>query len=286
MNKKNPLFSYLVLILFQLLLLALFNLTSLISDLGIFGVNNLAQFTWSLSLLLVLLTAYTAILFHNYSLKEKKAVKEKTILEALKCIRQLLDTVRIQRHDFVQHVQTAYGLLEMEQFDEARKYLSEIFGSLVIHEELIKIRNYEILALLLTKIAQAESKEIKLQILAETDLAQFFLPAAQVNVILGNLIDNALEAVTGLDSAKKTVYLNIDEDIENYTFTVTNFGPLIKKPLLERIFEKGFTTKEKGKGLGLYSVKQTLEKLDGHIKVISEEEEGTIFQVTLPKGEK
>ena len=285
MNKKsNNLFLLLSLTLFEVFLLALINLTYLIADLGIYHVVSLRQFTWPIALFLVLLTGYTVILTHRLFQRGQREVEQQIHAENLKHIMQLLNTVRMQRHDFMHHAQTVYGLLEIGEFSEARQYLSEQFGVLVIHEELSKIRNPGILALLITKIAQAESRNIKLEILAETDLANLDLPVSQVNIILGNILDNALEAVNCLDLEKRSVYLTLSQTSDYYLFYLKNYGPPIEETAIHRIFDLGFSTKRGGKGLGLYSVKQSIERLNGKIEVTSNMLEGTTFKITLPKG--
>ncbi|QNB44896.1 GHKL domain-containing protein [Thermanaerosceptrum fracticalcis] len=285
MNKRNEtLFFLLVIALFEVFLLALFNLTYLIGDLGVFNVGNLRNFSWPISLFLIVLTGYTIILTHRVFRQSHKEVEAQAHFENLQHILQLVDTIRLQRHDFMHHVQTVHGLLEIGEFAEAREYLRDRFGSLVVHEELTKIRHPGILALLLTKIAQAETRSIELDISADTDLVGLSLPVSQVNIIIGNILDNALDAVITLESEEKRVYLDIEENSETYQFTLRNYGPPIDGAIIKRIFDCGFTTKKGGQGLGLYSVKQSVERLKGTIEVSSDEIKGTVFKVTLPKG--
>jgi sensor histidine kinase regulating citrate/malate metabolism len=237
----------------------------------IFKGGNLMQFTWFLILIVLTGYIYKLISYHR------------TQTENCKHSSKLLNDIRIHRHNFSHHVQTVYGLLEIGEFSEAHEYLKEQFGLLVIHEELTKLSNPSIQALLLTKIALAEVKNIKLEILVNTELTSLTLPVSQVNIILGNIIDNAIEAATYLNKEERFVYLNIKDSLERYHFTVTNYGPPIDKKIINRIFDLGFTTKNSGKGLGLYSVKYCTDKCKGKIVVCSDKKRGTIFQVFLPK---
>lgn len=99
--------------------------------------------------------------------------------------------------------------------------------------------------------------------------------------ILYELIRNAATAMQDTDG---TVILKIDKKDGVFLITVQDNGLGIPEENLSRIFEKGFTTKEGGTGLGLYYIKQLVEDIiKGSIKVESKLGRGTTFTITIPK---
>ena len=97
-----------------------------------------------------------------------------------------------------------------------------------------------------------------------------------------NLIDNAMDAMEGMEGGRLVVELY--EDIRSYGFRVGNNGPAIDPEVLPRIFNTGFTTKAAGHGLGLSIVKELVEDCGGEISVQSAPGR-TAFAGTLPKSE-
>ncbi len=97
--------------------------------------------------------------------------------------------------------------------------------------------------------------------------------------LLINLMRNAMEACSGRQG-EVGVYLR--KVAGSAILSVTDNGPGIPKELRDKIFNPYFSTKEKGTGLGLSIVHQIVEEFKGSIEVVSPEEEGTEFRVTIP----
>lgn len=207
-------------------------------------------------------------------------IETKTRLDALRHVEELLHTIRAQRHDFSHELQVAYGLLEVEAFQEAREYIKNSMAEIASTSELIKTDNLGITALLQTKSGMAEAKKIKLSIQVETSLRDLPLESRDANIILGNLIDNALEAVMELPPAQREVQVILAQDVATYVFEVKNCGRIIPE-LTGKIFAPGFSTKKEGRGMGLYSVDRLVKKHNGKIEVDSSEGY-TVFKVYVP----
>ena len=106
----------------------------------------------------------------------------------------------------------------------------------------------------------------------------------QLCKVLSNLIDNAMTALSETTEERK-LEIDINEDRENYLFTVSNNGTAIPKEHLENIFKRGFSTKkESGHGMGLAIVSDIVKENRGNISVSSTEER-TSFAVSFQKGE-
>lgn len=128
----------------------------------------------------------------------------------------------------------------------------------------------------------AEKKEIEMSLAICTDLKHIKIEPWELCKVLANIIDNAMTALDGANGKKK-IHIEMIEQEEKYKLSVTNNGPAIPKEKLERIFDKGYTTKkEEGHGMGLFIVKQILEKNGGQIQSISNGE-ATCFSISIAK---
>ncbi|MCD8024740.1 MAG: HAMP domain-containing histidine kinase [Candidatus Gastranaerophilales bacterium] len=97
--------------------------------------------------------------------------------------------------------------------------------------------------------------------------------------VLNNLLKNADEAA---NNDEITVELNVDK---HYVYIdITNHGKPIEEHIRKRIFDKGFTTKSKGSGIGLYSVKNILSKYSAKIELLKSTPNGTTFRISFPLG--
>ncbi|WP_286085984.1 ATP-binding protein [Brevibacillus sp. NSP2.1] len=141
-------------------------------------------------------------------------------------------------------------------------------------------------ACLLGKLNQANERKIELKIDPDSNFRD--IPAAidraQLIVILGNLLDNAMDAVLspGAFAQEVTIFL-LDMD-EVLLIEVEDRGPGISRENAERVFELGFSTKAKpNHGYGLHLVQQAVAELHGNITHTGNPSGGTIFTVTLPK---
>lgn len=198
----------------------------------------------------------------------------------LENMEELIQNIRSQRHDFLNHLQTVYGLLQMGKFERAQNYISTIATDARNYSQLIQLKNPEISALLQQKTGQALERNIAFEIMVQTDLSDISIRPFLINRILGNLIDNAFDAVMNLSPEKRKIWLNFMEDNDFLVLAITNTGPGIESNLLEKIFEHGFSTKGTGRGLGLSIVKQTIEQHQGRITVTSPP---TTFRIMLPR---
>jgi PAS domain S-box-containing protein len=102
--------------------------------------------------------------------------------------------------------------------------------------------------------------------------------------ILKNIIGNAVK-YSNQSSDKPTIKFNIDQTAKNYVITISDNGLGIKEEYIDKIFNMFFrgTSNSVGTGLGLFIVKEAVERLKGNIKVNSKLNVGTTFIVTLPK---
>jgi two-component system sensor histidine kinase AgrC len=232
----------------------------------------------------IALPVITIVVVRQFITLTKREVESKVKLDNLHHVEELLNTMRIQRHDFTHELQVVYGLLEVEEFQEARNYLKKSVSEVAATSELVKTDNLSVTALLYAKTGLAEARKIELQITVETSLQQFPLEARVINVILGNLIDNALDAAEGLTALERRVEVAIRQGLEGFVLEVKNYGVPIPKELVAKIFAPGFSTKGEGRGMGLYSIQKLVHKYKGTI-LVNSDNHGTCFQIVIPLGQ-
>lgn len=107
--------------------------------------------------------------------------------------------------------------------------------------------------------------------------------------IILNLVGNSIDSFKDLNkknsSRKKVVSISLSENIKNYRLTVSDNGSGIKTSNLSKIFDKNFTTKKHGFGIGLHTVKNIVEnEIGGEIKVQTKWQTGTKFHIYIPKN--
>mgnify|MGYP000946309757 CR=1 FL=1 len=189
-------------------------------------------------------------------------------------------TLRAQRHDFLNHLQVVYSLMEMKEYGEATDYLDKVYGDIRAVSSFLRTQNTAVNALLKVKAGACADHGIDLQLDIKTSLEGLTMPGWEVCRVLANLIDNAIDALRGVP--EPVIRLTIAEDLRAFVFTIANNGAPIPQELRERIFEAGVSTKGEGRGMGLSIVRQTLETFGGEIACQSDAQE-TAFRVTVPK---
>jgi len=196
----------------------------------------------------------------------------------------LINSVRAQRHDFVNHIQVLSELAHQQDIHQIREYLSQLISITHQQSELLITEDPFISSLINAKINQAALQGIELKTEISTALPRVPLKALDVVRILGNLIDNALEkvALQAFNGADRWVKLTIAENGPFYTLTVTNPGK-IPAEIQARLFTPDFSTKPGHSGIGLYNSRHLAELLHGKLDYLPGSDNLTRFRLVLPK---
>ncbi len=189
--------------------------------------------------------------------------------------------LRAQRHDFLNHLQVVYSLMEMEEFTDAQRYISQVYGDIQALSKTLRTACAPLNALLRAKTTEAEGRGIRLEVKVLSAWKDLSVPAWEMCRVLSNLMDNGMDALKGQKDAAITVTLS--EDVRRFSFRVENNGPMIPKDVAERIFEAGFSGKGEGRGMGLHISRETLRGHGGELTVESNEQK-TAFSGYVPKA--
>lgn len=205
-----------------------------------------------------------------------------TLKDTLEQLEDLNITLRGQRHDFMNHLQVVYSLMEMEEYVEARGYIEKVFKDIQKVNMVLKTANPAVNALLQAKKLYGEKRGIETKIIITSSLNELKIPSWEFCRVLGNIIDNAIFALHD-NEKNRLIEIELYEDLKVYGFRIKNNGPIIPQDLIEKIFKAGITTKgEKGEGMGLAIVKDILVEYGGDIRVTSDKD-FTVFQGWIPR---
>ncbi|HEX3032031.1 MAG TPA: ATP-binding protein [Bacillota bacterium] len=211
----------------------------------------------------------TELELSNIQLKENKAQLESLLAE---------------RHDFLNHLQTINGFLQLNRPDMVQNYTQEVIRDLTNQQTSKQTSQLEINALLIKMTDYGRERGVTLKYtLTGKDSPVLPIPPASATRLVGNLLRNAIEAVQGLSPEARWVKLTLGHEHSHCRIEVENPGPHINAANLEKIFEKGFSTKAKsGRGLGLDIVRKLTEEQGGTVQVDSSPQTGTKFTITFP----
>lgn len=210
------------------------------------------------------------------------------ISHELSSIQEYSELLRGQTHEYSNKLHTIAGLIQIEAYQEALELVSQESSG---YEDIIKfltkaVPHPVISAIMLGKYNRARELKISFEIDQESTMKDVpgWIKQEKIVTIIGNLLDNAFEAVLEQAPEKRHVELSFTDLGNDIIFEISDSGPGIPSHRLDSIFEKGISSKGSSRrGLGLYLVKQRLDELDGFVSVSSEESGGTLFSVIIPK---
>ncbi|WP_372969186.1 ATP-binding protein [Microbacterium sp.] len=199
-------------------------------------------------------------------------------------LRTLGDALRAQTHEHGNRMHTAVALIELGRSGEAIEILTETSRqsqSLVDQVTARRAGDPAVGALLLGKASQAKERGIDWRVSIDPETPKSPLTAVESVAVLGNLIDNAMDAASLADDRWVGVTLETSA-AGGIVLEVSDSGPGVAPELCERIFTQGFSTKPagaQGRGVGLALVQSVVLGAGGTVEVSSDP---TTFRVVLP----
>lgn len=203
-------------------------------------------------------------------------------------IQQYADTLRSQTHEYSNKLHTIAGLIQIGATEQAMALIgSEVHDhQTLIHLLLDAVPDPVLAGCILGKYNRAREMGQTLVIDPDSHMADVpvQLPRDQLVSVLGNLIDNALEATRRHRGEGGQVQLSMTDLGLDLIFEVEDQGPGISTEEEARMFEKGVTSKpDSGHGFGLYLVRQFVERWGGSVTVENLAAGGSRFTLYLPK---
>lgn len=217
------------------------------------------------------------------SFRDKSEVRE--MVGALSEIKRYSEGLRSQTHEYANKMYVLLGLLQLKNYDEAVDLIQADFQSVQYQSNrLEQIKDDTVQAILLGKISKAS--ELKIDFVVDENASIETMPEhisrSKLVTILGNLIDNAFEAVK--DQNDKKVTFSATDIGREIIFEVSDNGPGVPEEVIPYIFVRGFSTKQgEHRGFGLSNVREIVEELGGTFELDSNPSTETTFSVFLTK---
>ena len=208
-------------------------------------------------------------------------VRDRTDVESLArqldAVQLMSTALRAQRHEFANRLHLLNGLLHSGHVEEASQYLEELLGSGPLGSALPgidSIRDAFLQAFLAAKAAAAREAGVTLTIGENTWVSGRLALPVDVTTVLGNLLDNGIDAARTGANETKVVEVELLQDGSTLHITVADSGDGIAPDLVEHVFTEGMSTKPQsaipgGRGIGLALSRQISRALGGECRLSS-----------------
>jgi sensor histidine kinase regulating citrate/malate metabolism len=237
----------------------------------------------------VLLVNVSQIRSRDRDLGSVVTLRDHTELQALSgeldSMRGFAESLRSQAHESANRLHTVVSLIELGRAEEAVAFATaELELAQQLTDRVVGAVGEPVLAaVLLGKSAEAGERGVEVVLGDDTEIDDAGLEhinSRDLVTILGNLIDNAVEAT--LESPRPRVEVTIRSTADGVLIRVADNGPGVDPDSAQQVFQRGWSTKQDGRGLGLALVGQSVRRHRGTIDVHNED--GAVFTVRLPAG--
>jgi sensor histidine kinase regulating citrate/malate metabolism len=216
-----------------------------------------------------------------------------TLTGELDSVRGFAEALRAQAHEASNRLHTVVSLIELGRAEEAVDFATaELRLAQALTDQVVSAVGEPVLAaLLLGKAAEAGERGVELTITADSRIDDGVLPpglaARDLVTILGNLLDNAIDAAiegAAADGGRPSVTVTVTARTEDgeLLLRVADSGPGVDPAAIREVFRRGWTTKSEGRGLGLALVEQAVRRGGGTVGLEQADRGGARFTVRMP----
>jgi two-component system CitB family sensor kinase len=208
-----------------------------------------------------------------------------TLQRELDVTKHVTDTLRAQAHEFSNTMHTISGLVELGEYGEVARYVHRVAAD---HTELTeaitsRIQDPAVAALLVAQGSRAAEQGVQLRISPQTRLAELDEHVStDIVTIVGNLVDNALDAIAS--TPEGWVEVEVRDDESGLLVCVRDSGPGVAAEVADQVFRQGYSTKQGGpggqRGIGLALIRLICQRHGGDVTVHNDG--GAVFTARLP----
>ncbi|MDT0188552.1 ATP-binding protein [Microbacterium sp. ARD31] len=202
----------------------------------------------------------------------------------------ITNTLRAQTHEFHNQLHTISGLVQLGEYDEVSRLVGTLSRRRAEISDAVtaRVEDPAVAALLIAKTSLAAERGVDLVVTPDSDLPRLDPESStDVGTVLGNLVDNAVDASVGVGGRSVEVALRHDDG--TVRLSVADTGPGVPPELAAEIFRRGWSTKAPtvgGRGVGLALVQVVCERRGGAVTVRpGDGGTGAVFDAELPRVE-
>ncbi|MBD0421291.1 Spo0B domain-containing protein [Streptomyces sp. TRM S81-3] len=202
--------------------------------------------------------------------------------------RSTSELLRAQAHEFANQLHTISGLIQIGEQDEVVRYIRALNRRRASLDVTLsrRVRDTAVAALLTAKSSLAAERKVSLRVSDRTALGRLAPEdAADVATVVGNLVDNAVDAAAAADGDGEDAWVEVElrQDASSVEIVVRDSGPGVAPELAREVFSHGFTTKaarQGERGIGLALTRLVCERHGGEISVTNTPE-GAVFTARM-----
>ena len=203
-------------------------------------------------------------------------------------VRHMVEAMRAYTHEFMNKLHVILGLLQLGKPDKAEEYIKDVtkIQQRAVGAIMNSIEPAAVAALLVGKTSRCAELGIRLVLDPDSALQEDanIIPSDACVTVLGNLIENAIDALNTSVSDVKEITVSLQEEDSGLLICVEDTGPGMEPEVVKNIFQWGFSTKSRDRGTGLSLVREVVEAYQGEIRVESHVGLGTRFYLTFRRG--
>ena len=272
-----------VLCLVQALMLALLKISFYIYNSGVyysFTLDTLIEISSAVLMVSALATIFVAGYLLQVTERETRLATE---LRHVRERHNLSLRLQVERHDIYNHLTAIYGYVKAGHYTQAESYVENLYQTVRHIESFLKIDPPELAAILSVKQAEAKAKGVDFHWQVKMEGNSLPLSPEDLTHLVGNLMDNALEAAKANCSPRVDLILICNKF--GLQIIASNNGDHIPRDTRHNIFAAGYTTKDTNQhsGLGLFIIKQVIDRHGGRLELNEPDNyPGVEFKIYIP----
>lgn len=242
-------------------------------------VMNQLQLVVSVTPIFINHTVYGAVATLQNRTEVEKLIRE------LANIEQYVDSLRAQRHNFMNQLHVITGLIELEKYDDVTHFVKVLNRD--FHEQIgflsDKIKSSAMVGFFLGKFNEAKEEGVTLSMdpdsyFPNVEITQFI---HSLLISIGVMLDNAYEAVQLSETKEVSFYIHYNSDEKVVALRVSDSGSGMSDTVKQKVFDRGFSTKGPKRGYGLDTLQSIVHDYNGMIELQSQVGKGATFYVEV-----
>jgi two-component system, LytTR family, sensor histidine kinase AgrC len=273
------------LVLLQLLFGLMFHLLFFLQEQGY--APAISSFLIHFPIVTFLMLGITFVILIYLRRTHRELIQESITATELSLVEQMEKMIfqwRSYNHDFHHHIEVLQTLLQEGNITEAQSYMASIHCEVTSNQQSFSFKQPVINALFRSKALRAEQQGIELSVESQDSILFPQLKSYDLVRILGNLLDNAMEALAISEQKEKLVSVRYQKLLGINILNVANNGPTLNKEDQQKVLLPGYSTKSEShhEGSGLAIIYDLVHQCGGEISITSNDQQ-TTFQIAIPE---